>query len=594
MRRSHSCGALRAGDAGKEVRLAGWVSGRRDHGGVIFIDLRDREGITQVVFNPALQPKVAETAHTLRSEFVVAVTGKVTPRPEGTKNPALGTGEIEVTATGLTILNPSETPPFPLDEEGVNEDLRLRYRYLDLRRPAMAEALRARHRAALAIRRYLDQQGFLEIETPVLFKSTPEGAREYLVPSRLNPGKFYALPQSPQQFKQLLMVAGAEKYFQIARCFRDEDLRADRQPEFTQIDLEMSFITREDIYAVIEGLVRTVWKEVRGVEVKAPFPRVTFADAMNQYGTDKPDRRYGLTLADFTETFRSSAFKVFQGAVAAGGVVKAFNAKGLAEITTGQIEELTNLAKAHGAKGLAWIKVEGGEWKSPIVKFFSEAEKKALTDKLSIAEGDLILFGADQWTAACEVLGLVRTRCAEYLEKLGKLKRDPAVLDFHWVVDFPLLRRDPEHPNLVASHHPFTAPVEEDVDLLGREPQKVRGQHYDLVLNGVELGGGSIRIHQGEVQDKLFREILKLPGDVVTSRFGYMVEALKFGAPPHGGIALGFDRLMALLLGHDSIRDVIAFPKNARGQDVMSGAPAEATPKQLREVHIKAEGLAGA
>lgn len=594
MRRSHSCGALRAGDAGKEVRLAGWVSGRRDHGGVIFIDLRDREGITQVVFNPALQPKVAETAHTLRSEFVVAVTGKVTPRPEGTKNPALGTGEIEVTATGLTILNPSETPPFPLDEEGVNEDLRLRYRYLDLRRPAMAEALRARHRAALAIRRYLDQQGFLEIETPVLFKSTPEGAREYLVPSRLNPGKFYALPQSPQQFKQLLMVAGAEKYFQIARCFRDEDLRADRQPEFTQIDLEMSFITREDIYAVIEGLVRTVWKEVRGVEVKAPFPRVTFADAMNQYGTDKPDRRYGLTLADFTETFRSSAFKVFQGAVAAGGVVKAFNAKGLAEITTGQIEELTNLAKAHGAKGLAWIKVEGGEWKSPIVKFFSEAEKKALTDKLSIAEGDLILFGADQWTAACEVLGLVRTRCAEYLEKLGKLKRDPGVLDFHWVVDFPLLRRDPEHPNLVASHHPFTAPVEEDVDLLGREPQKVRGQHYDLVLNGVELGGGSIRIHQGEVQDKLFREILKLPGDVVTSRFGYMVEALKFGAPPHGGIALGFDRLMALLLGHDSIRDVIAFPKNARGQDVMSGAPAEATPKQLREVHIKAEGLAGA
>ena len=594
MKRSHSCGALRAGDAGKDVQLAGWVSGRRDHGGVIFIDLRDREGITQVVFNPALQPKVAETAHTLRSEFVVAVTGKVTPRPEGTKNPALGTGEIEVTATGLTILNPSETPPFPLDEEGVNEDLRLRYRYLDLRRPAMAEALRARHRAALAIRRYLDQQGFLEIETPVLFKSTPEGAREYLVPSRLNPGKFYALPQSPQQFKQLLMVAGAEKYFQIARCFRDEDLRADRQPEFTQIDLEMSFITREDIYAVIEGLVRAVWKEVRGVEVKTPFPRVTFADAMSQYGTDKPDRRYGLTLADLTDTFRSSAFKVFQGAVAAGGVVKAFNAKGLAEITTGQIEELTNLAKAHGAKGLAWIKVEGGEWKSPIVKFFSEAEKKALTDQLGIAEGDLILFGADQWTAACEVLGLVRTRCAEYLEKLGKLKRDPAVLDFHWVVDFPLLRRDPEHPNLVASHHPFTAPVEEDVDLLGREPQKVRGQHYDLVLNGVELGGGSIRIHQGEVQDKLFREILKLPGDVVTSRFGYMVEALKFGAPPHGGIALGFDRLMALLLGHDSIRDVIAFPKNARGQDVMSGAPAEATSKQLREVHIKAEGLAGA
>jgi len=594
VKRSHTCGALRAGDAGKEIQLAGWVAGRRDHGGVIFIDLRDREGMTQVVFNPALQPQVAEVAHTLRSEFVVAVTGKVALRPEGTKNPSLGTGEIEVGATGLTILNPSETPPFPLDEEGVNEDLRLRYRYLDLRRPAMAEALRARHRAALAIRRCLDQQGFLEIETPILFKSTPEGAREYLVPSRLNPGKFYALPQSPQQFKQLLMVAGAEKYFQIARCFRDEDLRADRQPEFTQIDVEMSFITREDIYAVIERLVKTVWHEVRGVEIRTPFPRVTFAEAMNTFGTDKPDRRYGLTLTDFTETFRNSSFKVFQTAVAAGGVVKAFNAKGLAEITTGQIEELTNLAKAHGAKGLAWIKVEGGEWKSPIVKFFSEAEKKALTERLAAAEGDLILFGADAWTAACEVLGLVRIRCAEYLEKLGKLKRDPAHLDFHWVVDFPLLRKDPEHPNLVASHHPFTAPVEEDLPLLDREPAKVRGQHYDLVLNGVELGGGSIRIHRSEVQDQLFRKILKLPGEVVTSRFGYMVEALKFGAPPHGGIALGFDRLMALLLGHESIRDVIAFPKNARGQDVMSGAPAEATARQLKEVHVKPETGPGA
>ncbi|NBR63333.1 MAG: aspartate--tRNA ligase [Verrucomicrobia bacterium] len=590
MKRSHSCGALRAADSGKEVRLAGWVGGRRDHGGVIFIDLRDREGITQVVFNPALQPKVAEVAHTLRSEFVVAVTGKVTPRPEGTKNSSLGTGEIEVVATELAVLNPSETPPFPLDEIGVHEELRLRYRYLDLRRPAMSEALRARHRAALAVRRYLDERGFLEIETPILFKSTPEGAREYLVPSRLNPGKFYALPQSPQQFKQLLMVAGAEKYFQIARCFRDEDLRADRQPEFTQIDLEMSFINREDIYEVVEGLVQAVWKEVRGVSVATPFPRVTFLEAMNSYGTDKPDRRYGLKLEDFTETFRNSSFKVFQSAVAGGGVVKAFNAKGLAEITTGQIEELTSLAKSHGAKGLAWIKVEGGEWKSPIVKFFQESEKKALGDKLQIGEGDLILFGADEWTAACEVLGLVRVRCAEYLEKLGKLKRDPDKLDFHWVVDFPLLRRDPDHPNLVSSHHPFTAPVEEDLLLLDQEPQRVRGQHYDLVLNGVELGGGSIRIHRGELQDKLFREILKLPGEIVTSRFGYMVEALRFGAPPHGGIALGFDRLMALLLGQESIRDVIAFPKNARGQDVMSGAPAEATLRQLREVHVRPEG----
>ena len=594
MKRTHSCGALRSAQAGQEVHLAGWVSGRRDHGGVIFIDLRDREGITQIVFNPALAPEVSAAAHALRSEYVVHITGKVSPRPEGTKNAALATGEIEILASGLEVLNSSETPPFPLDEEGVNEDLRLRYRYLDLRRPAMAEALRARHRAALAVRHYMDEKGFYEIETPVLFKSTPEGAREYLVPSRLNPGKFYALPQSPQQFKQLLMVGGAEKYFQIARCFRDEDLRADRQPEFTQIDIEMSFIQREDIYSLIEGLVQRVWKEVKGADIPTPFPRVTYREAMETYGTDKPDRRYELKLVDLTDTFRTSSFKVFQSAVAAGGVVKAFNAKGLAVITTGQIEDLTNLAKSHGAKGLAWIKVENGEWKSPIVKFFSDTEKKALTEKLKLEEGDLILFGADHWVAACEVLGLVRIRCAEYLDKLGKLKKDTTKLDFHWVVDFPLLRKDPEHPHMVASHHPFTAPVVEDLPLLESEPEKVRGQHYDLVLNGVELGGGSIRIHQGKVQDKIFREILKLPGDIVQSRFGYMVEALQFGAPPHGGIALGFDRLMALLLGHESIRDVIAFPKNARGQDVMSGSPAEVTTRQLKEIHIKSEALPGA
>ena len=389
----------------------------------------------------------------------------------------------------------------------------------------------------------------MEVETPVLIKSTPEGARDFVVPSRLNPGQWYALPQSPQTFKQLLMVSGFDKYFQIVKCFRDEDLRADRQPEFTQIDLEMSFIGREDIYRLIEGLIQRVWREVGGVEIPVPFPRVTFREAMETYGIDKPDRRYGMKLADFTETFRSSAFKVFQSAVSAGGVVKAFNAKGLASITTGQIEDLTNLAKAHGAKGLAWIKVEQGEWKSPIVKFFNEAEKKALTEKLEVEEGDLLLFGADQWTAACEVLGLVRIRCAEYLEKAGKLKKDVKKLDFHWVVDFPLLRKDPEHPALVASHHPFTAPVAEDLPLLDKEPDKVRGQHYDLVLNGVELGGGSIRIHQGELQDRMFREILKIPPEIVTSRYGYMIEALKFGAPPHGGIALGFDRLMALFLG---------------------------------------------
>ena len=590
MKRTHSCGALRSGQVGQEVILAGWVAGRRDHGGVIFIDLRDRDGLTQIVFNPSLSPEIAALAHTLRAEFVVKIVGKVGARPEGTKNTTLATGEVEVLASRLEILNPSETPPFPLDEEGVNEDLRLRYRYLDLRRPLMAQALKARHQATLAIRRYLDTQGFFEVETPILFKSTPEGAREYLVPSRLNPGKFYALPQSPQQFKQLLMVGGVEKYFQIARCFRDEDLRSDRQPEFTQVDLEMSFIDREDIYQLIEGLVGAVWQEVKKIKLPTPFPRMTFQEAMNSYGTDKPDRRYGLRLVDFTETFRASTFKVFASAVATGGVVKAFNAKGLAMITTGQIEELTNLAKSHGAKGLAWIKVEKGEWKSPIVKFFSEAEKKALTEKLEVEEGDLLLFGADQWVAACEVLGFVRIQCAEYLAKAGKCVRDAQQLDFLWVVDFPLLRKDPEHPNLVATHHPFTAPVEEDRGLLESDPTKVRGQHYDLVLNGVELGGGSIRIHQGEVQDMVFRKILKIPPEIVTSRFGYMIEALKFGAPPHGGIALGLDRLMALLLGQESIRDVIAFPKNARGQDVMSGSPAEVTSRQLKEIHIQVEG----
>lgn len=590
MKRTHSCGALRGKDAGKKVSLAGWVAGRRDHGGVIFIDLRDREGLTQVVFHPSLGGEIAARAQTLRAEFVVQIDGVVSPRPEGTRNAALGTGEVEVIAERVEILNASETPPFPLDEDGVNEDLRLRYRYLDLRRPAMAQALQARHRAALAIRRYLDEEGFWEIETPILFKSTPEGAREYLVPSRLNPGKFYALPQSPQQFKQLLMVGGAEKYFQIARCFRDEDLRADRQPEFTQIDLEMSFIGREDIYRLIEGLIQRVWREVGGVEVTVPFPRVTYHEAMETYGVDKPDRRYGMKLVDFTETFRGSTLKVFQAAVGAGGVVKALNAKGLASLTAGQIEDLTQLAKAHGAKGLAWIKVEAGEWKSPIVKFLSEGEKKELGEKLGAVEGDLLLFGADKWLTACEVLGFVRSRCAEYLQKMGQGVQDKQKLDFHWVIDFPLLRKDPEQAALVSSHHPFTAPVGEDLPLLEAEPEKVRGQHYDLVLNGVELGGGSIRIHEGELQDKMFREILKIPPEIVSSRFGYMIEALKFGAPPHGGIALGFDRMMALFLGQESIRDVIAFPKNARGQDVMSGAPAEATPKQLREIHIKSEG----
>jgi aspartyl-tRNA synthetase len=586
MERTHHCNELRAADVGKTVTLQGWVNVRRDLGGVIFIDLRDREGLTQLVFNPEINAEAASGAHDLRGEFVLQVTGLVQTRPAGTENKNYATGEIEVQVSKLTVLNKSEALPFPLDDENVNEDIRLTYRYLDLRRPQMAHNLRVRHTASKAVRDYMDTQGFLEIETPILFKSTPEGAREYLVPSRLHHGKFYALPQSPQQFKQLLMVGGIERYFQIAKCFRDEDLRADRQPEFTQIDIEMSFISREDIYSTMEGLIKAVWKRALNVDIPTPFPRMSFHDAIDTYGIDKPDRRFDLKLTDFTETFKTSSFKVFQGVIASGGVVKAFNAKGLACITAGQLEELTNLAKTHGAKGLAFIKVENGEWKSPIVKFFSDAEKAALQNKLSIEEGDLILFGADQWLAACEVLGQIRLKCAEFLKKLGKLTIGSDVWDFFWCVDFPLLTFDKEAGRYVSSHHPFTAPLEEDIPLLDSDPTKVRGQHYDLVLNGTELGGGSIRIHQPDIQAKLFTELLKIPSDIAEARFGYMIQALRFGAPPHGGIAFGFDRMCALLCGTPSIRDVIAFPKNNRGLDLMSQSPTEVEQKQLRELGI--------
>lgn len=588
MKRTHHCNELRKTNVGEAVTLTGWVDSWRDHGGVIFIDVRDREGLTQIVFNPELHAEVAERAHTLRSEFVIEVRGEVVARDPGTVNPKLDTGEIEVVVHELQVLNAAETPPFPLDKEGINEDLRLTYRYLDLRRPRMAANLRHRHRAAQTVRRYLDDQGFLEIETPSLFKSTPEGAREFLVPSRLNPRSFYALSQSPQQYKQILMVAGVERYYQLARCFRDEDLRADRQPEFTQIDLEMSFIDREDMYVCIEGMVSSVWKEVLGVELENPFPRISFQEALNTYGIDKPDRRFGMELVELTDEFKASDFKVFRTvAESEGGVIKAINAKGFSVITTGQIEQLTELAQSHGAKGLAWIKVENGEWKSPIVKFFNDTEKQALQKKLSIEEGDLILFAADQWLAACEVLGLIRLRAAQLMESMGLLKKNETLWDFHWVIDFPLLTFDKEARRYVASHHPFTAPVPEDIDKLDTEPLAVRGQHYDLVVNGWELGGGSIRIHQPDLQEKLFTGLLKIEPEVAESRFGYLVRALRFGAPPHGGIALGFDRMIALLTGSESIRDVIAFPKNNRGIDLMSQAPSPVDAKQLKECHIQ-------
>jgi aspartyl-tRNA synthetase len=572
--------------------LTGWVHSRRDLGGLIFIDIRDREGRTQTVFDPSdLSKELFEQAAALRSECVVAITGKVRQRPTGTNNAKIPTGEIEVGVTALEVLNMAEVLPFPVNDpeaaSKVNEELRLQYRYLDLRRPEMARNLRLRSKVATATRVFMDEQGFLEVETPTLFKSTPEGAREFLVPSRTSVGQFYALPQSPQQFKQILMVAGVEKYFQLARCYRDEDLRADRQPEFTQVDIEMSFIEREDIYALIEGLLKRVWKTALNVDIPTPFKRITFEEALNRYGIDKPDTRFGMELADFTEEFRASTFKVFSGAIANGGVVKALNAKGMAGATQGQIETMTEYAKSFGAKGLAFIKVENGEWKSPIVKFFNEAEKAALTSKLAIEEGDLILFAADQWLNACEILGKIRLYCADVLKTQGKLTIPADQFNFLWVIEFPLLGFDREQNRWYSSHHPFTAPVTEDVPLLKTDPKKVRGQHYDIVVNGVELGGGSIRIHQPDLQKTVFEEVLQIPPDMVKARFGYMLEAFRYGAPPHGGIALGFDRLIAILCGTPSIRDVIAFPKTAKGTCLMTDSPSTVEPKQLRDLHIE-------
>ena len=588
MKRTHDCNELRPENAGSSANLIGWIDSLRDHGGVFFLDLRDREGKTQVVLDPenatlsALFPK-------LKPESVIEVSGEVRARDEGTVNSNLPTGGIELFAQSITVHNQSKTPPFPMDDSAdkVSEDLRLSYRYLDLRRQSNLKALKLRHRASHAIRQYFDGQGFLEVETPILFKSTPEGAREFLTPSRLNPGKFYALPQSPQQYKQMLMVAGIERYYQLARCFRDEDLRADRQPEFTQVDLEMSFIDREDMYALIEGLLQTVWKETLGEEIQTPFLRMPYHEAMNRFGSDKPDMRFGMEIQDFSETFVSSDFKVFAGAVQSGGAVKAFNAKGLADLTQGELKHLEDCAKSLGAKGLAFIKSEKGEWKSPILKFLSDTEKDILREKLTVDDGDIVFFAAGAWESSCNILGRVRLEAATLLEKRGESLRDPKDWKFLWVIDFPLMHYEEEEGRYVASHHPFTAPVEEDLEFLDSDPKKVRGQHYDIVLNGVELGGGSIRIHQPDVQKKVFEDVLKIPADVVQSRFGYMLEAFSYGAPPHGGIALGLDRLVTILCNRESIRDVIAFPKTQKGLDLMTDSPGEATDRQLRDLKIK-------
>jgi len=542
----------------------------------------------------------------MRYEDVIQVSGRVAARPPGTENPNLATGDIEIIPSELRILNRADTLPFPIDAEPQNEDLRMTHRYFDLRRPRLARNLRMRHRIAKATRDYLDSQGFVEVETPILSKSTPEGARDFLVPSRITPGRFYALPQAPQQYKQLLMVAGVEKYFQIAKCFRDEDLRADRQPEFTQIDIEASFATPDDIFAITEGMFAAIFKAALNVDIKTPFDRLTYREAVSRYGSDKPDRRFEMELVDLGEIFRDSSFKVFRGALDAGGVVKAINAKGFAGITIGQADELTEIAKLHGAKGLAFIKIENGEWKSPIVKFFSDAEKKALQSTLNIEEGDCVFFGADKWAIACEVLGRLRLRIAEIQNLVGSGKgQSGSDWDFLWVTDFPLFEWSPEENKWNAMHHPFTRPKAEDMTLLvdatpssrgleaaerGEAPRlrlsEIRAEAYDVVLNGVEIGGGSIRIHEPELQAKMF-ETLGISPEARESQFGHLLRALRLGAPPHGGIAFGLDRLVMLICGEQSIREVMAFPKNNRSMDLMTSSPAEVDPKQLRDLGIK-------
>ena len=589
MKRTHTCNQLRASDIGSQATLIGWVNSVRDHGGVIFVDLRDRDGITQVVFHPE-NADVYEAAQKLRDESVIQVSGAVRKREEGTINESLATGEVELDCTKMTIHNICDVLPFPLDDDKadkVNEDLRLQYRYLDLRRPRNIKLMRMRHKAAKAVRDYLDSQDFTEVETPVLFKSTPEGAREFLVPSRLNPGQFYALNQSPQQYKQMLMVAGIERYYQLAKCFRDEDLRADRQPEFTQIDIELSFVEREDMYALIENMLKKVWKDTLGMDIKTPFLRMPFKEAMNKYGVDKPDMRFEMLIEDFTDTFKGSAFKVFASAANdEGGAVKAINAKGLADITQGELKNLEDIAKTLGAKGLAFIKAENGTWKSPILKFLSQEEQDELKKRLNIEDGDIVFFAASKWEQACSILGRIRLEAAKLLIARGKLNIPADDFRFLWVVDFPLMTYDEEAGRYVSTHHPFTSPVEEDIPLLDTNPTVVRGQHYDIVLNGVELGGGSIRIHNPTLQEKVFKDVLKIPADVVESRFGYMLKAFRFGAPPHGGIALGLDRLVSILTNRQSIRDIIAFPKTQKGQDLMAQSPCPVTEKQLKDLFI--------
>ncbi len=584
MLRSHTCGELRLSHVGQRVALCGWVDTYRDHSGVLFVDLRDRYGKTQVVFAPESGPETLQAAKSLRSEFVVRVHGKVAPRPEGTVNAKLGTGEIEVRAERLEILNKSLNPPFqPTGKELPGEDLRLKYRYVDLRRPEMQRTFILRHRMIKLMRDYFDALGFLEVETPMLGRSTPEGARDYLVPSRVQPGTFYALPQSPQLYKQILMVAGYDRYLQVARCFRDEDLRADRQPEFTQLDLEMSFITADDIIGIIDGLVAGLARQILGLEVPVPLPRMTYDEAMERFGHDAPDLRFGMELIDVTDLAAQAEFRVFRGTVAEGGRVRGVNAKGAADRYSRKgIDELTQyIVEGFGAKGLAWFKVEAdGRLASPIAKNFSADLLAKIAARMDAAPGDLLLLVADRFEVTCKALYALRKRFGAELRLY-----DPAVMNFSWVVEFPMFAYDPDQHGWTAMHHPFTAPRPQDRELLRSEPGKCRAQAYDLVINGSEAGGGTIRIHQQELQQEVFG-LLGIDAATAQERFGFLLDALQYGAPPHGGIALGIDRMVMLFAGLDSIRDCIAFPKTQRATDLMTGAPGAVDSKQMRELGI--------
>ncbi|KLU58733.1 aspartate--tRNA ligase [Peptococcaceae bacterium CEB3] len=577
-------GRLRSEQAGETVRLLGWIQRRRDHGGVIFADVRDRSGLVQAVFNPDMPGDGFAQAERLRSEYVVSIRGRVRLRPEGSENGSLATGAVEVVAETLDILNRAKTPPFYIEDDlDVDETLRLKYRYLDLRRPEMQETLMLRHRVTQIMRNFFDGHGFLEIETPMLIKSSPEGARDYLVPSRVHPGEFYALPQSPQIFKQLLMVSGLEKYFQIVRCFRDEDLRADRQPEFTQLDVEMSFVEMEDILPLMEELMALIFAGTTGRQIAAPFARLTYREGMERFGSDKPDTRFGLELIEVGDLVADTEFKVFAGAVAKGGRVKGICAKGAAGLPRREIDGLSDFVRTFGAKGLAYIVLTAEGVKSPIAKFFTEEQLQALIKRMGGKAGDILFFVADKEQVVFDALGHLR------LELGRRLNLIPVgVLNFLWLTEFPLLEYDETEKRYVAIHHPFTSPMDEDEPLLATNPLSTRAKAYDLVLNGVELGGGSIRIHRREVQEQMFR-LLGLSREDAEAKFGYLLEAFEYGTPPHGGIAFGLDRLIMLLTGKDNIRDVIAFPKTQSAADLMSQAPSAVSAKQLNELHLKTD-----